>query len=203
MKKITSLLLLLPFCALAQKGGNPQTFAKSITPEDLKKQLYIVAGPEMEGRETATAGQRKAAAYIEGQFKQLGLLPGNKDSYQLYYNVYEDSLTHAALEVNGRAFQLNKDFTVNGNDIAATMRFNQVVLVGAAATDSLKNANLAGRLVLVAGNVPMGRNAGQGIIALLQSKGVAGILLVNNNLMRNSGRRQQTVNLFKRTISPQ
>jgi hypothetical protein len=37
--------------------------------------LYIIAGAEMEGRETATEGQRKAAAYIEKHFKSIGLIP--------------------------------------------------------------------------------------------------------------------------------
>ncbi len=67
----------------AQKIADPRPFAKTITADDLKKHLYIVAGPEMQGRETTTEGQRKAAAYIESQFKALGLLPGNNGNYQL------------------------------------------------------------------------------------------------------------------------
>ena len=82
----------LSLAATAQKGAKPETFANSITADDLKKHLYIVAGPEMEGRETATEGQRKAAAYIETQFKTLGLLPGNNGSYQLVFPVFQDSL---------------------------------------------------------------------------------------------------------------
>jgi len=159
----------------------------------------------MEGRETATAGQRKAAAYIESQFKQLGLLPGNNGSYQLYYNVYQDSLISTALEVNGQAFQLGKDFTINANDIPATMRFSEVVLAGQNATDSLKNANLAGKLVLLTGNISLGRNSkGTALLSMLQSKGAAGVLLVNNNYLRSfANRRQQTINLFKKSIAPQ
>ena len=66
MKRILSVVLLLStFNSFAQK---PETFAKTITANDLKKHLYIVASKEMEGRETATPGQRKAAAYIEESF---------------------------------------------------------------------------------------------------------------------------------------
>ena len=46
---------------IAQKG-DPATYAKTITMGDLKKHLTIVAGPEMEGREAASEGERKAAA---------------------------------------------------------------------------------------------------------------------------------------------
>ena len=46
----------------------------------------------MEGRETATPGQKRAAAYIESQFKEFGLLPGNGNSYQQVYPVFQDEL---------------------------------------------------------------------------------------------------------------
>ena len=92
MKKLFFVLLLLPpVFSIAQKKGNPATYAKTITTDDLRKHLYIVAGKEMEGRETATPGQKKAAAYIENQFRSLGLLPGNKGDYQLKFPVYQDS----------------------------------------------------------------------------------------------------------------
>lgn len=39
-------------------------YAKTITAQNLKDQLYIYAGDEMEGRMTGTSGQEKAAEYI-------------------------------------------------------------------------------------------------------------------------------------------
>ena len=58
-----------------------------ITPEDLKAKLSVIASADMEGRETATAGQRKAAAYIEDYFKKLKLLPGDSGKYQMRFPV--------------------------------------------------------------------------------------------------------------------
>ena len=55
---------LLPAVLFAQTD-DAQKYAASITIADLKKHLTIIASAEMEGRETATHGQRKAAAYIE------------------------------------------------------------------------------------------------------------------------------------------
>ena len=99
MKKIFFLgFIFISVFTNAQKKSNPIPFANTITADDLKHHLYIVASKEMEGRETATPGQRRAAAYIEQQFKSYGLLPGNNGSYQLFYNVYQDSL----IECNGR-----------------------------------------------------------------------------------------------------
>ena len=207
MKK--TLILVLSLSTLnvfAQKAAKPDAYAKTITPADLKKHLYIVAGPEMEGRETATEGQRKAAAYIENDFKQLGLLPGNNGNYQLFYNVYQDSLTDATLEVNGKAYQMDKDFNASVGNISATMRFSEVVLVGANSEDTLKNANLAGKLVMLIGNPPMGRRTNGGIFGLLFSKGVAGILSVSSNYPRTNPASRKgfgSTNNFRRNITPQ
>lgn len=206
MKKLLILVLAAStFNSFAQK---PEKFAKTITPDDLKRRLYIVAGPEMEGRETATPGQKKAAAYIESQFKELGLLPGNNGSYQMYYNVYQDSLTGASLEVNGQAFQLDKDFNPSIANIPATMRFSEVVLVGTNALDSVKNANLAGKLVMITGNLPMrrSRQQGEGLYEVLQNKGIAGILLVNNAYPRTTPMNRkgnQTLSGFRKALAPQ
>ena len=210
MRKLSVIALLLcAFTSFAQKAANPQPFAKTITANDLKKHLYIVAGPEMEGRKTATEGQRKAAAYIEGQFKQLGLLPGNKDSYQLPYNVYEDSLTGAAFEVNGQAFQAfqrSKDFSAMPGNIPATMRFSEVVVAGPNAVDSLANADLTGKMVLILNTPAAGNPLRSPLLRLLRSKGVAAIVMENNNFVNSPYFRNpvaQTINPFKEAIGSQ
>jgi hypothetical protein len=208
MKKLLMLVLAAStLTGFAQKTPKPEPFAKTITAEDLKKHLYTIAGPEMEGRETATPGQKKAAAYIEQHFRQLGLQPGANGSYQMVYDVYQDSLTGATLEVNGQAFQLDKDFNANIGNIPATMRFSELVFIGANAGDSVKNMNLAGRLVMLIGNAPTGRGGGgNSIFGTLLSKGIAGLLLVNNSYPRSvpaSRKGNLAMNGFRRSMTPQ
>jgi hypothetical protein len=106
----------------------------------------------MEGRETASEGQRKAASYIENAFKNLGLLPGNKGSYQSSFPVYQDSLNRASIEVNGKSFQYFKDFTVGlGNTYTSTILAGEVVFVGYGISDSTrddyKGINTKGKIV--------------------------------------------------------
>lgn len=206
MKKfLTAACLLTALGGTAQKIANPAPFAKTITADELKQRLYIVAGADMEGRETATEGQRKAAAYIESQFRSLGLQAGNNGSYQLPYDVFQDSLNSVALEVNGQAFALDRDFNVSPAAGAATLRFSEVVVIGANALDSVKSANLAGRLVLITTPLPQGRNQGGGLYAALLGKGVAAILSVMNNYphaMAANRKGQQATSLFRRSVSP-
>jgi hypothetical protein len=167
MKKLAiALLFLLPGFVIAQKKVNPASFAKKITPDDLKKHLYIVAGKEMEGRETASPGQKKAAAYIESQFRSLGLTPGNHGDYQLKFPVYQDSLLSASISINGKSFDLDKDFSVNvAQTNNSTYRFAEVVFVGNGISDSTRNdykgLDVQGKIVmLLAGQQQQGRGRG-------------------------------------------
>ena len=112
-------------------------------------------GQPLKGRETATPGQRKAAAYIEDYFKSLGLKPGNKDSFQLAYPVYQDSLIIRSLQINGDTFQLNKDFDIP--DLPMPILFHldssNIVFAGYGISDSLrddyKGLDVAGKIVMV------------------------------------------------------
>lgn len=210
--KITLLLpfaLLLSAASLAQPNSKKATkYAQTITPADLKKHLTIVAGAEMEGRETATPAEYKAAAYIIGQMTQIGLQPGNKGQWLQPYPVYRDSLTAASLEVNGKTFQLFKDFSATTSNFNSHMNFGEVVYVNV--TDSLWKNNkveVAGKMVLVrmAGgsvNEPPSRMAAFGpanIINQLMNRGAAALLLAGDRINTNASKPvmgQMTVNKF-------
>lgn len=168
MKKILFVLLtFITVAAGAQKKDVATKYANTITPDDLKQRLYIVASKEMEGRETATPGQKRAAAYIESQFKSFGLEPGNQGQYQLHYDVFEDSLTNAEIEVNGKSYEMDKDFSINvGQSNNATYRLSDVVFVGNGNSDSAhddyKGLDVRGKIVLMLGGQPQGGRSGGG-----------------------------------------
>jgi hypothetical protein len=44
---------------MSQDNSDPTKYMNSITADELKTHLYIVASDEMEGRETGSAGQKK------------------------------------------------------------------------------------------------------------------------------------------------
>lgn len=201
MKQLAILLLLGSTTQVfAQKVAKPDAFAKTITAADAKKHLYTLASPDMEGRETGTAGQRKAAAYIENYFQQLGLQPGSSSGYQQPYTLYQDTLLGATVEVNGKAFELDKDFTPGFNNIQATLKLGEVVVMGAGAADSLKGADLAGRVVMVVGNPNMP------FFLQLAKKGPAAILSVSSNFptSRPTSRKGRAgIHGFRNAIAPQ
>jgi hypothetical protein len=200
MKQLLTIVLAgATLFATAQKSPKPDAYAKTIAAADLKKHLYILAAPDMEGRETGTEGQRKAAAYIEAYFKDLGLQPGNGTSFQQDYKIYQDTLLGATIEVNGKAYEFDKDFIVGSSSIQATMRLNEVVVIGSGAVDSLKNADLAGRLVMVVGN------ATPGFYQQLIKKSPAAYLVVSSSFPRTtatSRKGRQSIHAFSKTVMP-
>lgn len=159
-------LLLLSFSfaatlAFAQKEDAAAKFASLITPQGLKEKLSILASAEMEGRETATPGQKKAAAYIEEQFKKFGLKPGNGDSYQQVYPVYQDELTDKKLQVNGKVYEWDKDYTFSLQTLpSGDWMYNNAVFAGYGLVDSSKNINdyanldVKGKIVIVLDGLP-------------------------------------------------
>ena len=65
MKKwLVATLLCITVIANAQKESPAVKYAGMITPQSMKDKLTILAGAEMEGRETGMPGEKKAAAFI-------------------------------------------------------------------------------------------------------------------------------------------
>lgn len=220
MRKLCLVMALAaPWGVMAQKAVNPVSYANSITAEDLKKHLYIVAGAEMEGRETATEGQRKAAAYIENYFKQLGLAPGVNGGYQQPYPVFQDSLVRASIDVNGKKFQPFTDFAANlSSSNSSAFMSSEVVFVGYGISDSTrddyKGIDARGKVVLVLAGTPpatqqpaAGTRRGFGVSPVIEAalkNGAIAIFQVQPGFPRRTGssRGFQYVNGFRKTIYP-
>ena len=67
-----------------------EKYLNTITAEELKKHLYIVASAEMQGRNTGSEGQKKAGVYLIEQHKknELNYPPGANSFYQTVPSEY-------------------------------------------------------------------------------------------------------------------
>ncbi len=100
MKKILSILVLsLLIFSCNNKGGKKDQNQKvTIDTTTVRKHLYTLASDEMQGRKAGTEGIEKAAKYIEGEFKKIGLKTyADLDSYRQTFTFKtrrsEDSIT--------------------------------------------------------------------------------------------------------------
>ncbi len=95
--------ILLNFSCKSAKDQEPKTaditkYVNTITAADLKKHLIIVAGDEMEGRNTGSPGQKKAGKYLIGQYEANGIpFPKGADNY--YQNIPASFFVRAKGEV--------------------------------------------------------------------------------------------------------
>lgn len=209
MKKLVWIsLLFISTMSFAQKSKDLTSFANVITAKALKEKLSVIASAEMEGRETASPGQKRAAAYIESEFKRMGLLPGNGNSYQQVYPVYQDVLAEKKFTVNGHSFEWDKDFNFNLQTIAnGNANFKEVVFAGYGIVDADKGINdyenleVKGKMVVIldgtsAGPVTMGPGGARAFYAnpaspmsklrQASTKGATGLFIVSADFPRKN-----------------
>ena len=108
------------------------------------------------------------------------------------------------MEINGKAFQADKDFAANLNNYPASIAGGEVVYVGNGVVDSTRNdykdVNAAGKIVLL---TSAQQRFGGFVPGLAQKNGAIAILVVQANFPRRQVTLgQQYVNGFRRTIYP-
>jgi hypothetical protein len=201
MRLIAFLLLNLFACVAFAQKNNPKNFASTITTADLKKHLVVIAGKEMGGRDTPSPGLEKAANYIENHFKSIGLKPGNGDSYRQHYTLYRDSMLSSSLIVNGKKFELNKDYQpITNSNYKGELKIGEAVFAGYGIVDSAidhyANLDVTGKVVVIVDGMPSdyksaarGFNAPASTTGKLRNamkKGAAAVIFVAGNFPRKS-----------------
>lgn len=141
-------------------------YASLIDTADLRKHLYTIASAEMEGRETATEGQRKAAAYIEQHFQSTGLKTPSTGSYQQPFPVYRDSLVKAELSIGDVTLKNDTGFAVASDaGVDTSLDATEIVFAGYGLSDSLRDdyagLNVKGKIVLVVPGSPTQKTNGK------------------------------------------
>jgi hypothetical protein len=117
MKKI--LLAFTLFTTIARAQDVSTQYAQTITTTDLERHLRVIAADSMEGRDTGSRGQKKAAKYVSDFFKRIGLQaivpkPDNSKSYYQTYNLYKKSWGEVYLATQKEQYKLSQEFYLNG-----------------------------------------------------------------------------------------
>jgi hypothetical protein len=188
--------------ALAQPAAKP--FAALISKEYLQQHLAIIASDSMEGRETGTIGQRRAAAYILKQFKAAGLQPVN-GVYEQFYPLNKDSvsITESHVRIGSHQLVYGSDFFVAAiNNSSGKFDASQVVFAGYGISsekyDDYIGLDVKGKIVVVllgepkqdgvyiiSGNKRPSAFTYPGIsekMKIAAEKGAAGAIVINPNM---------------------
>ncbi len=76
-----AVILLLTACNQNESSSSAQEGVASFNRDSLMLHIKVLASDSFEGRKPFSAGETKTVDYMEHAFKQLGLEPGNSDSY--------------------------------------------------------------------------------------------------------------------------
>ncbi|QIX59962.1 M28 family peptidase [Hymenobacter sp. BT18] len=110
-------------------------YAATITAEDLRQHLSVLASNEYEGRETGQKGQKMAADYISKQFAAFGLSGPVKGGANMHLQQFElERSTWAAggqtLQMGGKTYTWLQDYYVRGVTPFQTLTTVQPLFVG-------------------------------------------------------------------------
>jgi hypothetical protein len=152
----------------------------------LRAHTYFLSSDLLEGRGTATRGERIAASYLSSQLQQLGLTPaGNRTDYlqpvPLRVADFDDDRTRAVLRAgsDSTTFRSVTDFIVNTGGANAFHDFaGRAVFAGAAPVAARVLAgrtDLRGAVIVVAGT--LGASALE-LIPSWISRSVSGVILL-------------------------
>jgi Zn-dependent M28 family amino/carboxypeptidase len=164
MKKtlLCSAALIAALGACAQKNATAVKYAQYISVEDAKKHLTIIASDAFEGRETGKPGADKAAAYLAGEFKKMGLQAPVNGSYFLDIPLTVTSFSIKSLAVNGTNLTYGKDYSALGGAGTKAISASEVVFAGYGTEEEIKDLDVAGKVVVVIAEAKPGTDASAG-----------------------------------------
>ncbi len=189
--------------------NDPVPFAETISQEDMKGILTILASDEMEGRETGTPGNDKASKFIAGKLAEMGIPKVDKlDGYFQKIAFSSESWEDISLKVGDKEYRHLWEYYAfaNLNSTNEMQTINEVVFLGYGIDDAnysdYKGKNVRGKTILIYDGEPKKR----GVSYVTKSKeisdwstdrkkklmaahknGVKNVLIIDGNLKNNLG----------------
>jgi Zn-dependent M28 family amino/carboxypeptidase len=164
-KSVLAFLVVICSCSQNQQT-NLQPALDTIKADSLLGEIKTLSSDDYEGRKPGSAGEQKTIAYMQQQFRQMGLKPGNPDGTYLQ-NVPLAGVTsksHADIAVKGRKLALadKKDYIALSSRYApeVEVKASDVVFVGYGVVapeygwDDYKDVDVKGKTILMLINDP-------------------------------------------------
>jgi len=140
-------LMVLGFSAMAQDVSIK--YAKTITPEQMREKLSVLASDEFEGRETGTEGQKKASAFLENFYKEIGLQGPANGTYRQKFSMYQSDWSDVYIKGKGGKKKNGVDFIFAGSaNMDKEMKLPTMYIGNGSDID---NMDLTGKGVMVTG----------------------------------------------------
>lgn len=197
-----------------KEGDIAKTYAETITANELKTILTVVASDEMEGRETATEGQKKAEAFIVSKIKSFGIKTidreGVTDGYLQEIPFTKEEWGKVELTANGEEFKHLRDFYCfrSMNNSMPLTNAAEIIFLGYGIDDEAysdyKGVDVKGKVIMILSDEPLDKNGNSWItgsekpstwtsnwkkkLKTANDKGVKAVLIIDPEAGKNIGR---------------
>jgi Zn-dependent M28 family amino/carboxypeptidase len=166
---ILAVAALAAACAAQIGRYAPESLAQAegtIVGDELLAHIRVLASDKFEGRSPATAGERLTVDYLAGEFRRLGLKPGNPDgSYEQDVPLVGiDGRRTATLSANGKRMHMKfpEDYVALSRRFVPSVKVNDsdVVFVGYGVVapeygwDDYKGVDVRGKTIVMLINDP-------------------------------------------------
>jgi Zn-dependent M28 family amino/carboxypeptidase len=157
------LVFALGSCAIAQ---TLQPAFNAINAGSLLSEIKTLSSDEFEGRKPASEGEKKTIAYMERQFREMGLKPGNPDGTYLQNVPLAGVISKPETDITVKGKKLSlvgkKDYIALSSRYTpeVTVKDSAVVFVGYGVVapeygwDDYKNVDVKGKTILMLVNDP-------------------------------------------------
>ncbi|MFT5336445.1 MAG: hypothetical protein ACI9YL_000441, partial [Luteibaculaceae bacterium] len=156
---LIGVLALGSFMGYSQETNEATQFAKTITAEDLKAHLSVLASDEYEGRETGKKGQKMAAEYLTNAYSEMGLDPGNSGSFLQEFHLISIGNTGVDLSIGGETLTAFEDYFYFKGLKDQTIEGTDIVYAGYGIEDAkysdYSDVDVTGKVVLIYNGEPM------------------------------------------------
>jgi Zn-dependent M28 family amino/carboxypeptidase len=166
MKKICLGLILIGSSCSQSPQAKLQRALDTISADSLLGEIKTLSSEEFEGRKPGSPGEQKTIAYMQGQFHEMGLKPGNPDGTYLQRVPLAGitSKSQPDIEVNGKKLSLidKKDYIALSSRYVpeVDVRNSGIVFVGYGVMapeygwDDYKGVDVKGKTILMLVNDP-------------------------------------------------
>jgi hypothetical protein len=201
MKKISLLFILVlvyPSLGFSQDSVSV-SLARDINAGDLKNIINVLSSDSLEGRETGTPGQKKAAMFISDYFNDLGIQPtGNDEKGQSYlqsFSIEKRAMIDGFIASKSKKCILNRDFILSSRGDGPLQRNNvELVFIGNGDSSDYRGLDVKNKAVMlyfdpdkIYGKIRYGRKKGaiDFIILYLKDKETFGNWMRSNKSYLN------------------
>ncbi|GAB3922732.1 M28 family metallopeptidase [Mucilaginibacter myungsuensis] len=120
MIKLNHNYLLIAALALATGCSDPKSAGPTVSGDDIKTYLTVLAHDSLQGRKPFTEGETKTVKYLSEEYQKLGLEPGNNGSFFQNVPMVEVTSTPSpTMQISGKA---NMTFKFSDDYVALTRR---------------------------------------------------------------------------------